>query len=131
MLAHPESQVFRDKLYLQGSSPSIDFLDCARVHSVDGTATVPVGTFHDVLTTYETSPLDSTTAIQTKEHSPGVGIVRVGAINDPEGETLVLTSNVVLSGSARSKADQQALQLDTQGRNTNSLWAKTPPAQIG
>ena len=40
--------------------PSIDFLDCARVHSVDRTTTVPVGTFHDVLTTWETSPLEST-----------------------------------------------------------------------
>ena len=131
MLAHPESQEVRNKLYLQGSSPSIDFLDCARVHSVDGTTTVPVGTFHNVLTTYETSPLENTAAIQTKEHAPFVGIVRVSAINDPEGETLVLTTNAKLSGSARSKANQDALRLDTQGRNTNNLWAKTPPAQFG
>lgn len=131
MLAHPESREVRNKIYLQGSSPSIDFLDCARVHSVDGTTTVPVGTFHNVLTTYETSPLESTTAIQTKEHAPFVGIVRVSAINDPEGETLELTTNVVLGSSARRQADQEALRLDTQGRNTNRLWAKTPPAQFG
>jgi hypothetical protein len=130
MLARPESPAVRNRLYLQGSSPSIDFLDCARVHAVGGTTTVPVGTFHDVLTTWETSPLESTTAIQTKEHAPGVGIVRVGAINDPEGETLVLTTNAKLTGSARSRADQEALRLDAQGRDTNALWAQTPPARL-
>jgi hypothetical protein len=130
MLAHPESAPFRDVLYLQGRAPRIDFLDCARVHSVDGTVTVPVGTFHNVLTTYETSPLESTTAIQTKEHAPGVGIVRVGAINDPEGETLVLSSNVVLGNAARQKADAMALQIDAHGRQTNNVWAQTPPARM-
>ena len=131
MLAHPEKQEVRNELYLQGSSPSIDFLDCARVHSVDRTTTVPVGTFHDVLTTWETSPLEGTTAIQTKEHAPHVGIVRVGAINDPEGETLVLTRNVRLDGSARMAADQAALREDAHGRATNRLWAQTPPARLG
>jgi hypothetical protein len=130
MLAHPESQEVRNELYLQGSAPAIDFLDCARVHSVNGTATVPVGRFSDVLTTYETSPLEQTKAIQTKEHAPSVGIVRVGAINDPEGETLELTSNVVLDPSARSTVDHEALLLDTQGRTTSKVWAKTPPARL-
>lgn len=131
MLAHPETQKVGNQIYLQGSSPSIDFLDCARVHSVDGRTTVPVGTFHDVLTTWETSPLESTTAIQTKEHAPNVGIVRVSAINDPEGETLVLTSNVNLNRSERATADQVALREDSHGRATNRLWAMTPPAHLG
>lgn len=131
MLAHPEALQVRNKIYLQGRSPSIDFLDCARVHSINGTTTVPVGTFHNVLTTFETSPLESTTAIQTKEHAPGVGIVRVSAINDPEGETLELTRNVTLDRDARGDSNQAALRLDTQGRNTNALWARTPPAQVG
>jgi hypothetical protein len=129
MLASPERRSVRDEPYLQGSSPSIDFLDCARVHAVDGTTKVPVGTFSDVLTTWETSPLESTTAIQTKEHAPHVGIVRVGAIHDPEGETLVLTSNVTLSRSERARADQAALREDAHGRATNHLWARTPPAR--
>lgn len=131
MLAHPESREVRNTLYSQGSAPSIDFLDCGRVHSVDGTTTVPVGTFSNVLTTHETSPLENTTAIQTKEHAPFVGIVRVSAINDPEAETLELTRNVALDPAARNKLDQQALQLDAQGRNTNKVWAKTPPARVG
>jgi hypothetical protein len=129
MLAHPENRDVRNKIYLQGSSPAIDFLDCARVHSVDGRTTTPVGTFHDVLTTYETSPLESTTAIQTKEQAPHVGIVRVSAINDPEGETLVLTSNVRLNDSQRDRANQDALREDAHGRATNNLWAQTPPAR--
>ena len=130
MLAHPEKQEVRNELYLQGSAPSIDFLDCAQVHSVDGTTSVPVGTFHDVLTTWETSPLENTTAVQTKAHAPDVGIVRVSAINDPEGETLVLTSNVTLAGSERIGANQAALREDAHGRNTNHLWAQTPPARL-
>jgi hypothetical protein len=131
MLADPEKQEVRNEPYLQGSAPSIDFLDCARVHSVDGRATVPVGTFRDVLTTYETSPLESTGAIQTKEHAPHVGIVRVGALHDPEGETLVLTGNVSLSRAQRAAADQAALREDVHGRATNRLWARTPPARHG
>ena len=130
MLAEPEQRKVRNQLYLQGVSPSIDFLDCARVHSVEGTTTVPVGTFHDVLTTWENSPLEGP-AIQTKEHAPHVGIVRVGAINDPEGETLVLTTNVRLDRSARMAADQAALREDAHGRATNHLWARTPPARLG
>jgi hypothetical protein len=130
MLADPERQGVRNQLYLQGSAPAIDFLDCARVRSVDGVTAVPVGTFHDVLTTWETSPLEDTTAIQTKAHAPDVGIVRVSAINDPEGETLVLTRNVTLAGSDRAKADQAALREDAHGRATNRLWAQTPPAQL-
>jgi hypothetical protein len=131
MLAHPEAQKFRNKLYLQGYAPAISFLDCGRVHSVGGTTTVPVGTFHDVLNTYETSPLESTSAIQTKEYAPCVGIVRVSAIHDPLAETLELTSNVQLKGAARQKADQAALRLDTHGRNANKLWGQTPPARFG
>jgi hypothetical protein len=129
MLASPERQAVRNQAYLQGSSPSIDFLDCARVHAIDGTTKVPVGTFHDVLTTWETSPLESTTAIQTKEHAPHVGIVRVGAIHDPEGETLVLTTNRTLTAAERAKADQAALREDVHGRATNHLWSRTPPAR--
>lgn len=131
MLANPQAPEVRDKLYLQGSAPAIDFLDCARVHSVGGTVTVPVGTFHDVLTTYETSPLDGTGAIQAKDHAPRVGIVRVAALNDPEGETLVLTKNVVLNPNARVRANLEALQIDLHGRITNDVWAKTPPARLG
>lgn len=130
MYAHPRSHDFRDAAYLQGYAPAIDFLDCGRVHSIGGTARVPVGTFDDVLTTYETSPLESTTAVQTKEYAPCVGIVRVSAIDDPEAETLELTSNERLGAAARRQADQDALRLDAHGRDTNALWARTPPARL-
>lgn len=131
MLAHPEARDVRDKLYLQGRAPSIDFLDCGRVHSVDARTTVPVGTFDDVLTTWETSPLENTKAIQTKAHAPRVGIVEVSALNDPEAETLVLTKNVSLSGSKRRSVNAAALREDDHGRATNRLWAQTPPARFG
>ena len=52
---------------------------------------VPVACFAPVLLTHETSPLDPEGGIQTKYHASGVGIIQVGAVDDPEGETLVLT----------------------------------------
>ena len=108
--------------YLQGRAPAIDFLDCAKIVDDDGRVTVPAGRFTDVLTTYETSPLESTTAIQTKEHAPGVGIVRIGAINDPEGETLVLTRYVHLGQAARNRLNRAALALDAHGHSAGVSW---------
>ena len=92
MRANPEDHV-NSREYLQGRAPKIDFLDCARIADKNGSADVPAGSFTDVLTTHERSPLESTTAIQTKEHAPGVGIVRIGALNDPEAEVLDLVQD--------------------------------------
>ena len=55
----------------------------------------------------------------------------MSAINDPEGETLVLTRNVHLDRSARMAANRAALREDAHGRATNRVWARTPPARPG
>jgi hypothetical protein len=119
--------------YLQGRVPGIEFLDCATIVDLDGELTVPAGHFTDILTTHETSPLESTTAIQTKEHAPGVGIVRIGAIDDPEGETLELTQHVQLTPEQRDRLNQEAIDLDAHGHAdaVSPLYRSTPPVQFG
>jgi hypothetical protein len=119
--------------YLQGRVPGIEFLDCATIVDLDGRLTVPAGSFTDVLTTHETSPLESTTAIQTKEHAPNVGIVRIGAINDPEGETLELTRHVRLEPQQRDRLNQEAIALDTHGRedSISPIYRRSSPVQFG
>lgn len=119
--------------YLQGRNPKIDFLDCATIVDRDGELTVPAGHFTNILTTHETSPLESSTAIQTKEHAPDVGIVRIGAIDDPEGETLELTQHVQLGPEQRDRLNQEAIALDAHGHSdtVSPLYRSTPPVQLG
>jgi len=129
MLAQPAQHVGVE--YLQGLAPTIDFLDCASVASVGGTVDVPAGHFTDVLTTHETSPLESTTAIQTKAHAPNVGIVQIGALNDPEGETLNLIRYPRLGLHERAQADLAAVRLDIHGHKVHPLYRTTPPVLPG
>jgi hypothetical protein len=92
---------------------------------------VPAGHFTDVLTTYERSPLESKTAIQTKEHAPGVGIVRIGSIHDPEGEILDLVSVEKLHGAQLRAVDDAAVALDKHGHKVSRLYARTAPVRLG
>ncbi|HEY3261829.1 MAG TPA: hypothetical protein VGJ95_16450 [Pseudonocardiaceae bacterium] len=111
MLAQPTAF---DGFYLQGFSPKIAFLDCAQVVGIDDTqdTCVPAGCFNPVLITDETSPLERTDAHQLKYHAPGIGIIKIEPVNDPEGETLVLTKLTRLSKKALANASATALTLD-------------------
>ena len=131
MLAYPALPQNRNLEYLQGRAPAIDFLDCARVARVGGVTQVPAGRFTNVLTTYERSPLESTTAIQTKEHAPGVGIVRIGALNDPEGEDLALTEITTLTAAQQAHVDKQVRALDRRGYRVSDVYASTGPLHRG
>jgi hypothetical protein len=114
--------------YLQGSVPSIQFLDCAEVVAKHQQVCVPVACYDDVLVTHETSPLDPAGGIQTKAHAPGVGIVEVGAIDDPEGETLVLTAINHLDAAGLDAAREAALTLDVRAyRFASAVYGGTPP----
>jgi hypothetical protein len=117
-------------VYLQGSVPSIQFLDCAEVFAEHQQVCVPTPTdcYEDVLVTHETSPLDPAGGIQTKAHAPGVGIVEVGAINDPEGETLVLVERNQLDAAGLDAAREAALTLDVRAyRFASAVYGGTPP----
>ena len=125
MLEHPRV----GNSWLQGFAPEIEFLDCARVISKAEQVCVPAACYDRVLLTHETSPLDPAGGIQTKYHARGVGIVQVGAVDDPEGETLVLSDFERLSAEALEAARNEALRLDARGYAVSEVYAQTPPAE--
>jgi hypothetical protein len=114
--------------YLQGYAPRIDFLDCAQVFAKDQTVCVPVRCFGNVLVTDETSPLADPGAHQRKHHAPGVGIVAISAVDDPEGETLVLIGRKHLSPHALARARDEALKLERRAYEVSKVYGRTPPA---
>src|SRR4051812_9271620 len=129
MLADPKKHL--NEVYLQGRARDIEFLDCAQVAATGGKVDVPAGHFNNVLTTHEFSPLESRTAIQTKDYARHVGNVRIGAINDPSAETLSLTELNELSDRKLAAIDEQARALDRHGRQISPVWKQTPPVQQG
>lgn len=80
--------------HIQGWSPDIEFLDCAKVLKMDQMLSNPIcangGVCEDVMLAKERSPLEHEGGLQLKYYAPGVGLVQVGAVGDPENETLVL-----------------------------------------
>jgi hypothetical protein len=127
MLANPLARLGGPR-YLQGYVPDIDFLDCAQVFAANQTVRVPAATYTNVLVTDETSPLDDPDAHQRKYHAPGVGIVQVGAVDDPEGETLVLTKINHLGAQALARARAEALKLERRAYQISPEYRTTAPA---
>jgi hypothetical protein len=115
--------------YLQGYAPQIEFLDCATVFNEELRVCPPLRCYDDVLETHERSPLDASGAVQTKSHAPGVGIVQVGALDDPEGETLVLVERVHLDQVSMEAVRQEALKLDQRGFRVNEVYCQTEPIE--
>jgi hypothetical protein len=115
--------------YLQGWSPDIDFLDCAKVFKMQQQTCVPVGCYKNVLITDERGPLEPESGHQRKYYAPGVGTVRVGAVDDPEGETLVLAEVSRLSPEDLAKVRQEALKLEKNAYKVSKLYRQTQPAE--
>jgi hypothetical protein len=116
-------------LYLQGSAPEVEFLDCAKVVDTGLVKCVPVACYRDILKTEENSPLDPEGGSQLKYHAPGVGIVQVGAINDPEGETLVQVAGGRLDAFSLRAARQAALKMEERAYQVNLDYGRTPPME--
>jgi hypothetical protein len=114
-------------IYLQGVAPEIDFLDCAQVLATGQRVCVPARCYDNVLVTDETSPLAGA-AHQHKYYAPGVGNVKITAVDDPEGETLVLTSAIRLDARGLSEARKEALALDRHGYSVSPVYRRTAPA---
>jgi hypothetical protein len=114
--------------YLQAVAPTIGFLDCAQVFSVGERVCVPAGCYDNVMVTDETSPLASGRAHQRKYYAPNVGNVKITAIDDPESETLVLTSVARLSPAALAHARGEALKLEQHAYSVaHDVYKQTPP----
>jgi hypothetical protein len=116
--------------WLQGFVPEIEFLDCATVMERNQRICVPFRCYEQVLVTHEISPLDPAGGIQVKYHAPRVGIVQVGAIDDPEGETLVLIDRKLLNPEELEEARNEALTLDRRGYFVSDVYCETPPMEL-
>jgi hypothetical protein len=113
--------------YLQGWSPEIEFLDCAKVSKMQEKTCVPSGCYDNVMMTKERSPLEPESGYQLKYYAPGVGNVRVGAVGDPEGETLVLSKVSQLTPEQLAKARQEALTMEKRAFKVKPIYRKTQP----
>jgi hypothetical protein len=80
------------------------------------------------MTIREWAPLDGCSVIQLKTYARGIGIIKVGAIDDPEGETLVMQDFRQLSERELDAAREAALALDRHGPTVNENYSKTTPA---
>jgi hypothetical protein len=115
--------------YLQGEAPAIKFLDTAKVLRTNERISVLAGSFRDVVVTDETSPLEGA-GHQLKFHAPGVGIVKVEALGDPEAETLIAVHRQLLSPALLERARKEALGLDSRGYQVSpNVYGKTPPVE--
>jgi hypothetical protein len=114
--------------YLQGWVPDIEFLDCATiVQSGASLCLAAFPCFSGVLVVHERSPLDPEGGVQVKYHAPGKGIVNIGAIGDPEGETLELVEFNTLRPWELRRANREAHMLDQRGRQCSEVYAQTTP----
>ena len=116
--------------YLQGFAPEIEFSDRARVHQTGQRTCVPLGCYDNVLVTDEWNPLEQGDAHQRKFYASGVGNIRVGAVDDPEAETLVLVKLAHLDPGALAQAREEALKLERRAyRVRKDVYGGTQPAE--
>ena len=126
----PARRPVSSRQYVQGFAPEIDFLDCAKIVDRGVETCVPAGCFDDVLVTNETNLLVPEDGIQSKFHAPRVGIIRIGAVDPPTGETLELVEVEELSRSDLREARKEALRLDRRGfRFGGDAYQATEPAK--
>jgi hypothetical protein len=117
MLAQPRVGA----LYLQGFAPAVDFFNCAEV----------VRRGVRVLVVDESSPLEPDSGVQRKFHAPGVGVVRITAIGDPEAETLTLTGVTRLGREGLEAGRQAVRRLERRAYRISEVYLATEPAQPG
>jgi hypothetical protein len=117
--------------YLQGVAPKIGFLDCARVARTNERVCAGSSCRGDVLVVDESSPLEPESGHQLKFHAPGVGVLKVTAVEDPEGETLSLAKTGLLSAGELAKARAAALKLEQHAYQISPVYRGTPPLAPG
>jgi hypothetical protein len=115
--------------YLQGWSPDIDFLNCAKVYKMQQKTCVPVGCYDNVLITEEWNPLEPESGHQRKYYAPGVGNVRVGAVGDSHDETFVLAEISQLSSEDLGNVRQEALKLEKSAYEVSAVYRQTSPIE--
>ena len=123
------------KWSLQGFAPRIDFEDCARVNKLNQTICIPLSqpnnctTYNNVVVTEEKDAFDPASGIQTKAYAPGLGIIKIGAIGDPLGETLELVSRDQLGADELAQVRAAVLELDRRAFQFGGPYINTAPAE--
>jgi hypothetical protein len=79
----------------------------------------------------ESSPLEPDSGVQRKFHAPGVGVVRITAIGDPEAETLTLTRITKLGPEGLEAARQAVRRLERRAYRISDVYQATEPARRG
>lgn len=118
--------------FLQVVAPNADLLDCAKDVRVDERTCVANTCYDGVAVIDERSGTDPASRILRRFHAPGVGSVRVEAVGDPAGETLLLASVVALDPTAQATARKNALDLEKRAYQSNATggYRQTPPATL-
>ncbi|UCE03029.1 MAG: hypothetical protein JSW67_02205 [Candidatus Latescibacterota bacterium] len=114
--------------YLQGWAPDVDFLDCQRIALMEQQTCVPYNCYVNVIITEEWAPFEGP-GKQLKYYAPGVGIVQVGAIEDPEAEVLLLVNVIQLTPETLAEANRVALWLDSRAYENAEIYRETQPAE--
>jgi hypothetical protein len=127
MLAEPRVGM----LYRQGFAPAVDFYDCAEVVKKGVTTCTPLDCYDRVLVVDESSPLEPESGVQRKFHAPGVGVVRITAIGDPEAETLTLTRATTLGSESLEEAREAVRRLERRAYRISDVYQATEPARRG
>jgi hypothetical protein len=120
-----------DRRFLEGSSPGIDFLDCGQTFALNQRVCVPTGCHKGVMVIDEDSPLDPTSGHQRKFYAPGVGVVSITAVDDPEAETLVLTAIHHLCAKDRAAVRATVRRMERRAYQISKVYRHTPPARVG
>lgn len=125
----PGSPKVSSTKFLEAYAPPDIIADCGQIAVLgprNPAMCVPAGCYDtNILEVDETSPLDPVGSVQLKYYAPGIGNFQIGALNDPEGETLVLKSVVKLGLQDCLQARQATKDLDASGRKISSLYAQT------
>jgi hypothetical protein len=114
--------------YLQGYAPEV-FFDCAEIVRKDVEVRTPLASYDDVVVVDESSPLEPDSGIQRKFHAPGVGVVRIRAIGDPEAETLTLTRVSRLGSAGLTTARDAVRRLEQRAYRISEVYQETRPAR--
>lgn len=127
MLAQPRVGA----LYLQGLAPAVEFFDCAKVVQRGVRVCTPLDCYDRVLVVDESSPLEPDSGVQRKFHAPGVGVVRITAIGDPEAETLTLTRVTRLGPEGLRAARKAVRRLERRAYRISEVYQATKRARPG
>jgi hypothetical protein len=127
MLAQPRVGA----LYLQGLAPAVEFFDCAKVVQRGVRICTPLDCYDRVLVVDESSPLEPDSGVQRKFHAPGVGVVRITAIGDPEAEILTLTRVTRLGPEGLRAARQAVRRLERRAFRISEVYQATKRARPG